>query len=238
VKKALILVPGLLCDETVWAAQIRALRDVADIQVANHDDLDSLKALAESIIAHGPARFAIAGHSMGGRIAAEVARMAPERLTGFAILDSGHEPLAKGDGGARETAVRHALLGLARRDGMRVMGRKWLQGMVHPARLEDRELVDGILDMIERRTPAQFERQIRGLLARPDAMPVLVNIQCPALVLCGREDTWAPPSRHSDMAARMRGSTLSIIPDCGHMATLERPQAVNAAMQAWLRRVE
>jgi pimeloyl-ACP methyl ester carboxylesterase len=238
VQKSLLLIPGLLCDDAVWTSQAAALADIAAVRVANNGDTDSLGALAESIIAQAPPRFALAGHSMGGRIALEVARRVPERLIGLALLDTGYEALAPGEAGEREAAGRHALLAMARREGMRSMARTWLQGMVYPPRLSDEELVEPILDMFERRTPNLFALQIKALLARPDATSVLPTLQCPTLVLCGREDTWAPPSRHAVMAKMIRHSTLEIIPDCGHMSPLERPRAVNQALRRWLESIE
>lgn len=234
VKKPLLLVPGLLCDDAVWASQTAALGDIAAVRVANNGDADTLGALAETIIAHAPPRFALAGHSMGGRIALEVARRVPERLIGLAILDTGYEALAPGEAGEREAAGRHALLAMARRDGMRAMARNWVQGMVYPPRLTDAGLVEPILDMFERRTPDLFALQIRALLRRPDATSVLPNLQCPTLVLCGREDAWAPPARHDVMAKMIPDSTLEVIPDCGHMSPMERPLAVSAAFRRWL----
>jgi pimeloyl-ACP methyl ester carboxylesterase len=238
VKKSLLLVPGLLCDDAVWASQTAGLADIAAVHVANNGESDSLGALAESIIAHAPPRFALAGHSMGGRIALEVARRVPERLMGLALLDTGYEALAPGQAGEREAEGRHALLALARREGMRAMARTWVQGMVHPARLTDAELVGPILDMFERRTPDLFAMQIKALLGRPDATAVLPTLRCPTLVLCGREDVWAPPPRHDAMAKMIRHSTLEIIPDCGHMAPMERPRAVNEALRGWLESIE
>ena len=141
VKKTVLLVPGLLCDDALWASQVESLSDIAEMRVANNGEVDSLGALAEAIIARAPARFAIAGHSMGGRVALEVARRVPERLIGFAILDTGYEALAPGEAGEREAAGRRSMLALARRSGMRAMARTWLQGMVYPPRLTDAELI-------------------------------------------------------------------------------------------------
>lgn len=234
VKTPLVLVPGLLCDEAVWAAQTASLADIADVRVANNGEADSLGALAESIIAHAPARFAVAGHSMGGRIALEVARRVPERLIGLALLDTGYESLAPGEAGQREAEGRHALLAVARREGMRAMARAWVQGMVYPPRLTEAALIEPILDMFERRTPDLFALQIKALLGRPDAGSVLGAIRAPTLVLCGREDAWAPPSRHEAMAKRIPGSTLEVIPECGHMAPMERPLAVSESLRRWL----
>ena len=237
-KKTLVLVPGLLCDDGIWSFQVAGLADIADVRVANHGEVDSLGALAEAIISGAPARFAIAGHSMGGRVALEVARRVPERLLGFAILDSGYEAVAPGDAGEREAAGRRSMLALARRSGMRAMARNWLQGMVYPPRLTDSELIEPIVDMFARRTPDLYALQIQALLDRLDAKSVFARIHCPSLVLCGHDDTWAPPSRHEAMARMLRHSTLGIIPQCGHMSPLERPRAVNDAFRSWIASME
>jgi pimeloyl-ACP methyl ester carboxylesterase len=233
-----VLVPGLLCDKAVWKPQLQALRDLAQFQVADHGELDSLGAMAEAVLAKAPARFAVVGHSMGGRVALEVVRRAGSRVTGVALLDTGYAPQAAGDAGAKEAAGRHELLDLARSSGMRAVGQRWLQiPMIHPARLKERTLVESILRMIERRTPEQFAAQIRALLQRPDATALLPMIACPALVLCGQEDAWALLSTHRVMAQLIPHSTLVVVPDCGHMCTMERPDAVNAALRNWLARV-
>jgi pimeloyl-ACP methyl ester carboxylesterase len=109
--------------------------------------------------------------------------------------------------------------------------------MIHEARLKERTLVEAILRMIGRRTPEQFAAQIRALLARPDAATLLPMISCPALVLCGQDDAWAPLSTHRVMAQLIPHSTLVSVPDCGHMSTLERPEAVSTALRTWLARV-
>jgi pimeloyl-ACP methyl ester carboxylesterase len=238
VKKTVLLVPGLLCDDTLWGSQVEALSDIADVRVANNGNVDSLGTLAEGIIANAPPRFAIAGHSMGGRVALEVARRVPDRLIGFALLDTGCEALAPGEAGEREAAARRSMLALARRSGMRAMARTWLQGMVYPSRLTDAELVEPIVEMFGRRTPEFFALQIQSLLTRPDAKSVFGQIRCPGLVLCGRDDAPAPPARHEVMAKMLRKSTFGIIPNCGHMSPLERPRAVTDAFRSWIEAME
>jgi pimeloyl-ACP methyl ester carboxylesterase len=229
-----VLVPGLLCDANVWRPQMQALADIARFQVSEHGTQDSLPGMARTILESAPARFALAGHSMGGRIAIEVVRIAPDRVTALGLFDTGYVPLAPGAEGEKEAAGRHELLSIARRDGMRAMGRKWIQGMVHPSRLEDTALIDAVLDMFEAKSPDIFAAQIRALLNRPDGANVLPTIKCPTLVLCGHEDAWSPPQRHLDIASRIARSTFVDIPECGHMSTMERPEAVNQAMRAWL----
>jgi pimeloyl-ACP methyl ester carboxylesterase len=237
VKTPLVLVPGLLCDETVWAHQTQALADIADVRIASNGARDSLVAMAEAIIAQAPPRFALAGHSMGGRVVLEVIRRVPERVTALALLDTGHQPLAAGEPGEREVAGRMALVEKSRRQGMRAMGWEWLQGMVYPSRLSDAVLVNAILDMIERKTPDLYAAQTHALINRPDATPLLARIRCPTLVLCGREDVWSPPRRHEEMRDMIAGSSLTVVPYCGHMSTMEQPAAVSEALRGWLGRL-
>jgi pimeloyl-ACP methyl ester carboxylesterase len=231
----LMLVPGLLCDAAVWQPQVQALGDEArSIVLIEHGVENSLAALASTALAGAPARFALAGHSMGGRVALEIFRQAPERVTRLALLDTGATALDKSKAGAAERASRTQLLDQAGREGMRAMGRTWSRGMVHPDRLRDAKLMDGILEMVERRSLEQFTAQIEALLGRPDASTLLSQIHVPTLVLCGLEDTWSPLERHREIAARLERSVLVGIPGCGHMSTLERPQAVSDALCAWL----
>jgi pimeloyl-ACP methyl ester carboxylesterase len=231
---SLLLLPGLMCDQAVWPAQTAGLADLAASQVVDYGGCDSLAGMAEIALALAPPRFALAAHSMGGRVALEVVRRAPERVTALALLDSGYQPRPKGAAGEPEKSQRLALLELAENQGMRAMGEQWVQGMVHPDRLGDKPLIEDILRMIARKTPAQFAAQIKALLDRPDGEPVLKTIRCPTLVLCGREDSWSPLARHQQMAALIPSSRLIAIEQCGHMSTMERPEAVTEALRGWL----
>jgi pimeloyl-ACP methyl ester carboxylesterase len=232
--ESLVLVPGLMCDETVWRHQVAVLGAARDIRVADHAQSDTLGAMAERILDQAPARFALAGHSMGGRVALEVVARAPERVSRLALLDTGYEALAQGEAGDREKAGRYRLLEIARRDGMLTMASDWARGMVHPARLTDMTLMDAIHSMIARAGVATFDAQIRALLARPDRTGLLATLNQPTLVLCGREDNWSPLARHENMARLIKGSHLVSVPDCGHMSTMERPEAITSAILGWL----
>jgi pimeloyl-ACP methyl ester carboxylesterase len=223
-----------MCDANVWGDQTREFELSTTITVPDHGSADSLGAMAEAIIAAAPACFAIAGHSMGGRVALEVFRRAPERVQGLALLDTAYGPRAAGSEGEDEAAKRYALLDIARRNGTRTMGAVWVQKMVHRDRLFETSLMNAILDMFGRKSCDIFAAQIKALLDRPDAEPLLAGIKCPTLVLCGRQDTWSAPEVHEQMAAKIRKSRLVVIEDCGHMSTMERPEEVTAAMQEWL----
>jgi pimeloyl-ACP methyl ester carboxylesterase len=232
--RTLLLLPGLLCDRAVWESQCNALSDRFRCEVPQYGSLTSLTAMAEHVLATAPTeKFALAGHSMGGRVAFEVMRLAPQRVERLALLDTSYPALANGAEGEQEKTRRLALLDIARNQGMRVMGRAWAAGMVHPSRL-DTPLFDSILDMIERNTPEMFAAQVKALLTRPDATSVLAAIQCPTLVLCGREDTWSPLQRHEEMHAAIAGSRLVVLEHCGHMSTMEQPAAVSQAFAQWL----
>lgn len=230
----LVLLPGLLCDQAVWAPQIEALGDRVHAHVVHYGARDSLVAMAQHVLDSAPApRFALAGHSMGGRVAFEVWRLAPERVMRLALLDISYHPLAPGEAGENERLGRHTLLDKARREGMRAMADEWARGMVHESRIGG-PVFEAILDMFERSSPEVFAAQIQALLDRPDADPLLPTITCPTLVLCGRDDAWSPPARHEHLHARIGGSTLVIVERCGHMSTLEQPEAITKALRQWL----
>jgi pimeloyl-ACP methyl ester carboxylesterase len=230
----LVLLPGLLCDEEVWRNQIDALSDLATCSCPDWGSLDSIEAMAGLVLQTAPEQFALAGHSMGGRVAFQVYRLAPHRVTRIALLNTAATPRAQGVPGEEEERKRRALVNVARTNGMRAMAMQWLPPMMHPDRMADSALVETIVAMIERKTPDIFEAQIRALLNRPDATPVLTQIRCPALLLSGREDGWSPPARHAEMAAAIPGSNLVVVPESGHMSTMEQPAAVAQAMRDWM----
>ncbi len=237
VRGPLLLLPGLLCDATVWTHQATALGDIADCQVIGYGNADSINAMARTVLRQAPVKFALAGHSMGGRVALEVVRLAPQRITHLGLFDTGYQARPAGETGDRERTERMALLELARGEGMRVMGERWAKGMVHIDRLGEKALMNAILDMIDRKSADTFAAQINALLGRPEATGLLPHITQPTLLLCGREDSWSPLARHEQMAALIPHATLTIIENSGHMSTMERPEAVAAAMREWLARM-
>jgi pimeloyl-ACP methyl ester carboxylesterase len=230
----LIFLPGLVCDRAVWAAQVQALSPRWQCQVPDYGLRDSLTDMARHVLDTAPVQtFALAGHSMGGRVALEVLRLAPGRVQHLALLNTGVHPLLPGEAGAKERAGRMGLLQTAEQKGMRAMAELWAKPMVHPTR-HGTPLFEAVLDMLARSSAEQYAAQINALLNRPDASPLLSSIRCPTLVLTGREDLWSPPEQHARMAAAIPAARLCIVEHCGHMSMLEQPQAVNDALQAWL----
>ena len=231
----LMLLPGLNCDAAVWAPQVAALEGQANCVIPAWGLRDSLTAMAQQVLDEAPTdRFCLAGHSMGGRVALEVMRLAPQRVERLALLDTGTHPLAAGEAGEKERAGRMALLKMAQTHGMRVMAQEWARGMVHPDRIGG-PIFEEVLAMFDRGNAAQYAAQIHALLTRPDAAPLLPGIACPTLVLTGRQDAWSGPAQHEAMASAIPNAQLVIVENSGHMTTMEQPQVVNAALAAWLR---
>jgi pimeloyl-ACP methyl ester carboxylesterase len=228
-KTKLVLVPGLLCTGALWAPQIAALSDIADCTLADHTRHDTMEGIARAILAAAPERFALAGLSMGGYISYEIVRQAPERVERLALLDTG----SRADTPER-TAARRDLLANAGREGVAHAQKLLMPSLVHKARLADKVLVDTVLQMAVDTGLEAFQRQEAAIIGRPDNRPLLPGIGCPTLVLVGEQDTLTPPELAREIAAGIPGARLEIVPDCGHLSTLERPEAVNSALRAWL----
>ncbi|WP_240540072.1 alpha/beta fold hydrolase [Salinarimonas soli] len=225
----IVLLPGLLCDESVFAHQVEALRPYANAVVANLSEDDSITGMAERALALRDGPLVVIGHSMGARAALEMARLAPQRVARLVLMDTGAHPRREG-----EEVKRQALIDLADREGMAALAERWLPPMVHEDRVGDDALMAPLRAMVMRATPAQHARQIRALLNRPDARPLLPAIECPTLVMVGRQDRWSPLAQHEEIAAAIPDATLVVIEDSGHMAPVEQPRAVTDALLAWL----
>jgi pimeloyl-ACP methyl ester carboxylesterase len=216
----LVLIPGLMCDAAVWQPQQQHLAGVAPIEIAEHGLAADLGEMAQQILAAYPGALALAGHSMGGRVALEVVRR------------------AAGAVGERERDTRMGVLAQARREGLRAAAEAWLDGMIHPSRLKDQPLRESILEMWERRSLEHLAAQMQALLERPEAAQLLPGLAVPALVLCGAEDRSAPVQQHMEMAGLLPQSDYVQVADCGHMCTLERSAEVNSALAMWFSRIE
>ena len=228
----LLLLPGLICDARIWAPQAEALRALGhDVHaIPGYGEADSLGAMADLVLQKFPGRFALAGHSMGGRVALEIFRRAPERIERLALVSTGvHLPRSE-----KDAEGRFALLERGVEQGMDALIDAWLPPMVW----EPNRLIPGLMDNLTQMCADMgidtYERQIRALLARPEVESLLPTIQCPTLVATGQHDEWAPPAQHEGIAAAISNARLQIIADAGHMVPVERPQGMTDALASWL----
>ena len=223
----ILLIPGLLCDETVWKPLLPALRGKAE--VADLSTQDDLTIMAENCLSAYPGPLRVAGHSMGARVAMEMARISPDRIEKLALLDTGIHALKEGEKPRRDEIVRFAY-----KDGMAALAERWLPGMVWEENRSRPEVMEPLKEMVEGKTPELHERQIRALVNRPDAALYLGQITCPVLLVVGRQDAWSPVSQHEDMLRTLPSARLEIIENAGHFAPVEQPDAVASVLTEFL----
>lgn len=225
----LVLVPGLLCSARLYAPQVAALWPFGPVTVADHRRDADMAAIAASILAQAPPRFALAGLSMGGYIAFAMLRQAPERIVKLALLDTSARPDLPEQKAAREKFIAMAEAGKLN-DVVDMLAPRFL----HRDRQNDEALNRVIRDMAADTGPEAFVRQEKAIMTRPDSGPLLATIRCPTLVLVGDGDELTPPELAKEIAAGISGARLVAVPECGHLSTIEKPEPVNAALAEWL----
>ncbi len=231
--KNLLLLPGLLCDEALWAPQVADLSDVAKCWMPKPLAQATLSAMAQSVLRDAPfERFAMAGLSMGGYVCMEIMRQAPQRVSALALLDT----RASADSAA-ETQRRRDLMRLAENaHGFRPVTTRMLPLLIHASRLDDQALIDVVRGMADRTGIDAYVRQQQAIISRPDSRSDLEQVAVPSLVLCGKQDVLTTVADHEEMSRLIPGAELVVIDECGHLSTLERPRQVSAAMRRWLER--
>lgn len=219
-----LFIPGLLSDTHVWA---RVTRDLpGQVIVARLFDQDHITQMAHECLAAVDGQMAVAGHSMGARVALEMVRLAPARIERLALLSTGIHPLKPG-----EIQRREEIVSLAYEQGMAALAERWLPPMVH---CPDKDVMAGLTDMVLRMTPHIHERQIRALVKRPEARGHLPAITCPTLIMVGQQDEWSPVAQHQEIASLIPHSDLNIIEGAGHFLPVEQPDAVAARLVPFL----
>jgi pimeloyl-ACP methyl ester carboxylesterase len=224
----LLLLPGLLCDARLWQDQIADLAGIAECQVADLTLDADLGSMALRALAAAPPRFALAGLSMGGYVALEIQRRAPERVTRLALFDTSARPDT--DEQARK---RRGLMALTRSGQFKGVTPRLLPSLLHPDHV-DGPLGHAVREMAERVGRDAFLRQQQAILQRPDSRPMLPGIQVPTLVAVGEQDILTPPELAEEMAAAIPGARLARIAQAGHLPTMEQPDMVNALFREWL----
>lgn len=225
----LVLLPGQLCDETVWSEQVEAFRSHSDIVVPLYRSATSIEEMAAISLDAVEGPMSVAALSMGGRVALEMWRREPERIERLALFDFWVGPAVEG-----EPERRKVLTDLSRDEGIEAVAEVWVASMVHPDRRDDPDLIEAMHRMVNSYTPSQHAGQIDALLKRADLWPVLPTITVPTLVAVGRQDPWRSVEQHREMADAIPGARMEVIEDCGHLSSAERPNAVNTLLRDWL----
>lgn len=226
----LVLVPGLLCSARLYAAQVSALWPYGQITVADHrHGGDDMAGIATAILRDAPPRFALAGLSMGGYIAFAMMRQAPERIARLALLDTSARPDLP-----EQKAGREKFIAMAEAGKLSEVVETLIPRFLHRNRHADETLKNEVRAMAQETGADAFVRQTKAIMSRPDSRPLLSSIRCPTLVLVGEGDELTPPDMAREIAAGIGGATLTVVPDCGHLSTMEKSEAVNKALVEWL----
>jgi len=221
----IVLIPGLLCDKTVWQPLVDRLQTDnkidSPVAVADLSTQDNLTRMAEDCLGDHTGQLIVAGHSMGARVAMEMARLAPQRIERLVLLDTGIHPLKDG-----EIEKRQEIVQFAYDNGMQALADRWLKGMVYAPNFENRSMVEKLNRMVLRCDAELHERQINALVNRPDASSYLSDIKCPVLLVVGLHDQWSPVSQHEDMLRLLPNAILEVIDNAGHFAPVEQADEV------------
>lgn len=227
---SLILLPGLASDATLWRDQLPVLRARGPVHVSDvHSRHATLPEMAAALLAEHPGPLRLVGTSMGGILALEVLRQAPQRVAALALLGSSARPDTP-----ELIALRNNAITLFETGRMDEVLRANVPFAFHAAASRNPELVRTYLAMVRGAGPEQLVIQNRAIMARADSRPLLKDIGCPLLVVCGDSDLLTPPECSREIAAAVPHARFALLPDCGHLLTLEQPEAVNALLVDWL----
>ncbi len=228
----LVLLPGTLCDERVFAPMLACLQSHIPglhSHVFKTDRYSTMAELVEGILRHAPEHFALLGFSLGGIAALPIAAAAPERVRGLALLDSTALPVPEA-----QVADRRAQIAQASHLGLRTYldQHLWPQYITaaHPSNTALREQLHQMAASLGLEA---LHRQTELALTRPDARPLLPSLTMPAFVLAREEDRRCPPDVQHALAAALPNAVLAIVPGAGHFALMEKPDTVAAHVAAW-----
>jgi len=227
--ETVVLVPGLACTARLFDAQIAALSGSRNVVVADHTRDDSIPAIAARLLKDAPGRFALAGLSMGGYVALEVLRQAPERVERLALLDTTARPDTP-----EATRDRERLIAVAQAGRFEDIHSELWPRLVHPEHRNDERFQASVLGMLCDTGADAYARQQRAIMGRPDSRPLLPGIEIPTLILVGEADSITPPEIAREMADMIEWASLTIVPGAGHLSSLEQPDRVAQALRLWL----
>lgn len=224
----LLFVPGLLCTNAIFTKQFAAFEGLAACHTADTTNMTSVTQMAEKALDDITGTFALLGFSMGGYVALEILRLAPERVTGLALVSTSSRPDTD-----EKRAARQALIELSKIGKFKGVTPRLLPRFFSQAALQDKEKTDIVLKMGEQIGQQNFMSQQQAIMSRSDQRPHLPSITQPTVVICGTEDVLTTPEESQESARLLPNSTLHLLEGVGHMSTLEAPEAVNQALLEW-----
>lgn len=228
-KIPLILLPGTLCNQKMWEFQINELQDVSDCKVMSLNE-NSIEKMAQSVLKQAPRKFALAGFSMGGNVAIEVIRQAPERVIKLALMNTNPNPPRQDQILGWEKFIKMAKQG----DFLKITPMYLLPNMIKPDHYDKKDITSLIIQMADNIGQSNMINQMTALIDRPDGREVLSKITCPTMLLTGRYDVLCNVDLHEKMKKQIFKSTLVVIENSGHMTTLEQPKEVSQVLRHWL----
>ena len=225
----ILMIPGLNATPRAFEAQMETLWRFGPVTIADNRQGSTVGEMAAAILADAPPRFVLGGFSMGGYVAFEIMRRAPERVSRLMLIDTQARPDTP-----EATANRRRGMELARAGKLDLAAAGTFPAAVHPAHVDDPALRAIHLDMARANGVEAYLRQQEAIIARPDSGPDLARIAVPTLIVVGDGDQITPPAAAQEMAAGSPGARLVVIAQAGHLALIEQPALVNAAIAAFL----
>ena len=227
--ETLLMIPGTLCDASLFKYQITGLQAIANCKVVSNSSSDDLQEVAAHILSETLGNFSVMGLSYGGIIAFELWRQAPERINKLILMDTNHKKPSE-----KTRMTQQRFIGMSYLGEFREITTHFLKDtLLHPDHAKELEMRETVLNMALNVGRDAFFNQVKAQLARPDSSKDLPNIKCPTLIIVGRQDLVCPIELHEEMATLIPNSTLKIIDNCGHLSTLEQPDVVNEIIKKW-----
>ena len=224
-----VLIGGQLCTERLWQDQLPALRALTDVTIAVPCEDDTIAAMARRLLDQLPPRFSLVVHAMGGFVAFEMLRQAPDRVRSLVLLST----LAPADTPV-QTQRREGYVRLVEAGNFAGVVEERIPILLHPDRRGDAALVEVVRTMATDTGADAFLRQQRAIMTRPDSRPGLAVIGCPALILFARQDGIVTREHQEEMLRAIPGARLEIVEACGHMMTLEQPEQITRILADWV----
>lgn len=227
-KPNFVILPGLLTDEAMFRHQLEHLSDIAHCTLVDYAMADNIADMAHEVLAQAPAKFTLMGFSMGGYVALEIMRVAPERVQALVLVSTSARPESDDARAGREKMMAQA------KNNFQIVLDLMMPKFLHPSRMHYHSNVITVYSMGLRVGAETFLRHSRAIMSRTDSRPCLQNITCPTLVICGRDDVLTPVALHEELAAGIPGALLRILPESAHFLTIGQPTLVSEVLRNWL----